>query len=172
MQTVNPRSVEARGIIGLADAYLNNRNHDERATILQLLTLSMCGGLQGLLKCPDVVSRHWEYLIGTSRADMVLFHIDNSVSIIEAKGPKKTAVEAASGIGQLLVYGATLPTAIGYVPTRLNLILAFPRLGNKDDEYALDVACNTAGVVPLRLASPEQVFQFADDEMAEIVTRG
>lgn len=172
MQTVSPRAVEAKGMVGLADAYLNNRNADEGATILQLLTLSMCGGLQGLLKCEEIVSRHWEYAIGASRADLVLFHIDSSVTIIEAKGPKKTAVEAAAGIGQLLVYGAMLPVVIGYRPTKLNLTLAFPRLGNASDEYALDVACNTAGVVPLRLASPKEVFGFADSHMAALVNRG
>lgn len=161
----SPRAIEATGPIGLVTAALSQpRRMDEGATILQLLWIAMCGGdaFGELLECPPIVSRHWEFQIEGFRADLVLFHIDGSVTIVEAKSQTRSVIELAGGIGQLLVYASALPKTLGYEPPETRLILAFPRIEEQQEDDSLNAACMAAGVRPLRLVSPAEMYRMVD----------
>lgn len=82
--------------------------NNERAATLMLRLVLACGDLPRMLKVPAIIGHRFEFSVGGGRIDLLLFHKDRSVSIVEVKAEFCMRVIAA-GIGQLCMYAVTLP---------------------------------------------------------------
>lgn len=91
----------ASGRIGRIAAATGN---PESWAALTLRILAMTGQLGQILHTSPVVRYQFEYSLGQHRADLVCWHKDGGVSIIEAKGGDGTLTEVVAGIGQVAMY--------------------------------------------------------------------
>lgn len=91
------------------------------------------------------------------RADLVIFHIDGSATVIEAKDGSKGYSHVVGGIGQAGLYASQLGSAKGGV-TRVRRCLMWSSTGDDVLDLLIGETCLKAGVVPLcRLSSYELV---------------
>lgn len=101
---------------GLHSLSRQTRNCEAWA-ILALRILAMTGQLVPILRCAPIARYSFEFSMGLNRADLVCWHEDGGVSIIEAKGGDGTLTSVVSGIGQVTMYallylqGCTKPPA-------------------------------------------------------------
>lgn len=76
----------------------------ESWAILVLQILAMSGRLDSLLRCAKVSRYLFEFSLGSFRADLVLWHDDGGVSIVEAKGAEGALTGVVSAFGQVSMY--------------------------------------------------------------------
>ena len=100
-----------------------------------------------------------EFPVNGGRIDLLLFHSDGGISIVETKGHGAPR-EIAGGIGQLHVYAVLLPQAMRRMPAPkyVNLVLA-AAVAHEDPERALTIAkaCESAHVRFLNLPTVKQM---------------
>ena len=118
---------------------------DESAAILQLKILLEMGALRSVLGVGEFRRHAFEYNLGSGRADLVLFHRDCGISIIEAKASNRCGVVAA-GIGQLFLYEAEARMKFKgpHAPKYVNKFLCAPMAA--EDAMPIWSACRLAGV--------------------------
>lgn len=114
----------------------------------------MAGGYEKLeraLDLPPIDIARFEFPLPCGRADLVLFHNDGTVTVIELKGPGDDR-KILAGIGQVTMYAVQ----IGYARTArcIRKILAAPVKG--EDSEHLAEACAAAGVRFVPLGTPEE----------------
>lgn len=132
---------------------------NEEAVMEQLRLMAACGDLASVLQCPSITQYAFELsLPGVGRADLVLFHDDGGVTLVEAKGPMDTR-SLACGIGQLFVYAGAIQRMRfgGRVPTSVGMFLVAPVTAEKSE--GVRRACELAGIGFLRLP-PFKQFKF------------
>jgi hypothetical protein len=98
----------------------------------------------------DTVTTEMSFKYG--RADIIIFHIDGSATVIEAKDGTKGYNHVVSGIGQVSLYASQLSNR------RVNLreirrALLWSSSGDHDEDDQIKEACSIAGVIPM-LRSP------------------
>jgi hypothetical protein len=76
----------------------------ESWAILVLQILAMSGRLDSLLRCSKVSRYLFEFSLGSFRADLVIWHEDGGVSIVEAKGAETALTGVVSAFGQVSMY--------------------------------------------------------------------
>jgi hypothetical protein len=127
----------------LAEAILNARSNEQAATTMLEMWLAF-GQLHRVLKTAPIARHRFEFRVEGGRIDLLLFHIDGGLSIVEAKAENQPVI-VAGGIGQLCMYAALLPAALGRMnPAYINRILVAPLAPEK----CIDLlkACELAGV--------------------------
>lgn len=90
------------------------------------------------------------------RADIVIFHIDGSASVIEVKDGSKGYGHVVSGIGQAGLYAAQLLMASS-VLTKIRKCLLWTSAGSTDLDFIIECVCEQAGVVALPWQSTAQL---------------
>lgn len=90
----------------------------------------------------------YEYAFKLGRADVIIFHVDGSASIIEVKDGGVGYMHVARGIGQVGLYAAQL-AALRTGLTKSRRCLLWTSTGRIEDDVLIEVACQQAGVVAL-----------------------
>ena len=90
----------------------------------------------------------YEMALKFGRADIVVFHIDGTASVIEVKDGTKGYNHVVSGIGQAGLYAAQLAATKGALK-RVRKCLLWSSTGNIELDGTIEGACLQAGVVPL-----------------------
>lgn len=98
------------------------------------------------MRAEDTIGYEMAFKYG--RADIVVFHVDGSASVIEVKDGTKGYAHVVAGIGQVALYAAQLGVR------RLNVrevrrCLLWSSTGNVFLDGVIEQACEDANVVPL-----------------------
>lgn len=81
------------------------------------------------------------------RADIVVFHIDGSASVIEVKDGTKGYGHVIQGLGQVGLYATQL--GMTRAGLKIRRCLLWTSTGNIDADATIEAACEQAGVVAL-----------------------
>jgi hypothetical protein len=128
----------------------NSARDNEAAGVLQLRIHLAAGELHTLLKVKPFTRHQFEFqLKGLGFADLVLFHADGGVTIIEAKGSDGNRM-VSSGIGQLFMYEAAYRLQASCSPAYVNKVLCAPV--GADKFMPTWRACELAGIRFIHLA--------------------
>lgn len=149
-------------VTDLMEEFINSKNN-EKSVIFTLRLFLACGVLESVLRVTKIHRYRFEFSVGGGRVDLLLFHKDGGVSIIEAKA--ENSVQTIScGIGQLFMYSAQLPAVMkkSKQPTYVNKILIAPIEAEKS--LVLIRACELAGVKFIHLA-PYSAFKSEIDRV-------
>ena len=143
------RRLEADGVMSA----INNLRDDESAAMVQLKIMLIAGDLCDLLGVADFRAYRFDFPLKTGRIDMLLFHHDGGVTIVEVKADNPNVLAIAVGIGRLHLHAASLPAALSssQQPTYINLILCAPIAPERS--LGLVSACDQAGVKFVHLGS-------------------
>jgi hypothetical protein len=95
------------------------------------------------------------------RADIVVFHIDGSASVIEAKDGSRGYTHVVAGIGQAGLYAAQLGMSKGGI-TKIRRCLLWTSTGNVDLDAVIETTCLKANVVPLPWGSIKEHIAYRD----------
>lgn len=90
----------------------------------------------------------YEMSLKFGRADIVVFHVDGSASVIEVKDGTKGYNHVVSGIGQAALYACQIAMIRGAV-RRVRKCLLWTSVGDIQADATIEQACEDAGVVPL-----------------------
>lgn len=120
---------------GLQSLSRQTRNSEGWA-ILALRILAMTGQLEPILRCAPIARYSFEFSMGLNRADLVCWHKDGGVSIIEAKGGDGTLTSVVAGIGQVAMYALIYLQGCAAPPAYLKKYVVAPV---PDDQVALCV---------------------------------
>ena len=115
---------------------------DNEKAVTQVLRLMLLfGDLQRVLKVKPISRYKFEFPVNSGRIDLLLFHNDGGISIVEAKADRLPR-EIALGIGQLCMYEAGLRKKMR--PAYINRILIAPI--KSENSLEIMSACELAGV--------------------------
>ena len=90
------------------------------------------------------------------RADIVIYHVDGSASVIEVKDGTKGYTHTVSGIGQATLYATQLAMSKGAV-NKVRRCLMWSSTGDIQLDVLIEIACEKAGVIPLPNASMKKI---------------
>lgn len=139
-----PQMGEPADLLDLANRMLRMQNNEEAMALMLRLMLTF-EDLEHAWSLPKVERHRFEFNLPGARIDLLLFHTDRSVSIVEAKAETDMRSTAA-GIGQLCLYAALLPQVLigDQSPALVRRILCAP----VEPEKSLNLmrACEMAGV--------------------------
>lgn len=125
----------------LAQKFVESR--DDEACIAGLLRLHcIFGHIQRMLRTSKIERYRFEFSVPCGRVDLVLFHSDGGISLVEAKG-RNSVRDVVGGIGQLFLYESAIRSmfpSVGYV----NRYLISPIQGGA--AASVERACALAGV--------------------------
>jgi hypothetical protein len=140
-------------------------DNNEKATTLMLKLFLTFDDLHLVLGVARIARHRFEFDVGGGRIDLLLFHVDGGVTIVEAKAESDTRT-IIGGIGQLCFYAAKLPKLLTHTakPKYVNMILAAPIKPEKS--LSIMDACNIAGVRFVHLA-PYSVLKASIDKAKE-----
>lgn len=118
---------------------------DEAAATTMLRLMLEFGQLERAWGLPRIHRHRFEYPVPGGRIDLLLFHADGGVSIVETKTPRSISGMAA-GIGQLCVYASLIRKALGdaYRPAYVRRILSVAI--EPEASLTIMAACEMAGV--------------------------
>lgn len=110
-----------------------------------------------------------EFVFRYGRADLVVFHVDGSASVIEVKDGTKGYGHVVAGIGQVALYACQLAMAKGTL-TKVRKCLLWTSPGSLETDAVIESACEAAGVIALPW--PELGLLMANSEAVRRVMRG
>jgi hypothetical protein len=141
--------------IELAVRFIKAENTESLAVLLLEAWLHT-GHLERALDLPKVHGSRFEFHVPGGRIDLLLFHEDGGMTILEAKGWAQPA-KIASGIGQLFYYASVLPSVLSarQQPKYLRKMLVAPV--SPQEAVPLLGACQSAGVDFRPLPTIDQV---------------
>ena len=90
----------------------------------------------------------YEMALKFGRADIVVFHIDGTASVIEVKDGTKGYNHVVSGIGQAGLYAAQLAATKGALK-RVRKCLLWSSTGSIELDGTIEETCEQASVIPL-----------------------
>jgi len=96
-----------------------------------------------------------EYPFRYGRADIVIFHVDGSGTVIEAKDGRVGYNGVARGIGQASLYAVQLG-ARKEIINHVRKALLFTGTGDGDCDRAIILACVAANTIPIQYPSHEE----------------
>lgn len=126
----------------LAQAFTESKD-DEACIALMLKLHCIFGDLRRLLGCAKIDRYRFEYPVRGHRVDLVLFHANDGISLIEIKG-QNAVREVVAGIGQLFLYESLFRESFPRAPTYIDKYLISPVQGLESEK--VDKACVAAGV--------------------------
>jgi len=118
--------------------------HGEKAVTRLLKNLLWVGKLSEAWDLSNVLWHEFEFPLPRGKADLVLFHADGTISVVEAKDRLDTR-QIVAGIGQLSMYAVQV--GFSRSNTGIRKILTVPVEGKSDDALLIDQACRDAGVI-------------------------
>lgn len=86
-------------------------NNSEKSVMLMLELFLRMGDLERAINVPKITGYRFEFPVASGRIDLLLFHADKSMTIIEAKAEYSFPAIVA-GIGQLCMYAVKLPAKL------------------------------------------------------------
>lgn len=110
----------------------------------------------------------FEFALKMGRVDAVIFHVDGSVSIIEAKDGTRGYTHVAQGIGQLSLYAVQFAMAGISGVHIIRRCLHWTSVGSAEEDALLELACEQAGVIPMPNASLKVLLAAISPEAAEM----
>jgi len=126
--------------------------HSESFLVKVFLNLIRRDGGETRIPCHPDDKVIVEYKLIYGRADIVIFHIDGSISVIEAKDANDVR-SVVAGIGQVGMYASQI-NANGMVVRRC---LLFNSIGNEQQDLLVENACLEAGVIPLSIPPLDEI---------------
>jgi hypothetical protein len=147
-ENMTKTEIEQRMIDDGIIAYFNNMQSNESSVIVQLKILLITGDFNKLFKCGSISRYRFEYTIDKFRIDLILFHNDGGISIIEAKSGGFLR-EVVAGIGQLFAYELYISDKFKEAKY-INKILC--STSDVKESSKLIRICNNAGVKFVQLA--------------------
>ena len=119
----------------------------EAAAVVTLRVMLHSGRrFERLWGVPRIERYRLEVSLPGGRVDVVLFHADGSVSLVEVKSAIVSRREVLAGVGQLCYYATQAPRSLRIAPgVTLRRILCAPV--EPEDMLALTPACDMAGVM-------------------------
>lgn len=97
-----------------------------------------------------------EFSMKVGRADLVVFHIDGSASVIEVKDGATGYRDVVAGIGQVSLYACQLGLKDGSIKS-VRRVLAWDSMNSNEHNQLVTEACKSAGVIPVKLPSKAQI---------------
>lgn len=141
----DPKNVIDWSVIGGAPI-----GHGIEADILRLFKMAAGSSVQFEDRIPltklDTIVYEMSFRFG--RADIVVFHVDGSASVIEVKDGTKGYNHVVSGIGQAGLYAAQLAMSKGTL-TKVRKCLLWTSTGNVALDALIEVVCEQANMVPM-----------------------
>jgi hypothetical protein len=98
----------------------------------------------------------YEMALKFGRADIVVFHVDGSASVIEVKDGTKGYNHVVAGIGQATLYAVQLASRKDAVK-RVRRCLLWSSAGSHLLDGVIEETCEQAGVIPLPWPSMRQL---------------
>jgi len=97
------------------------------------------------------VTYQFEFPVPRGRADIVMFHLDGTATVIEVKDGSSGLQSVLAGIGQVTCYAVQIGMSRGMTKA-VRKVLAFSRM-RLDDEDLVSASCLKAGVIPIELGN-------------------
>lgn len=96
----------------------------------------------------------FEMVLQRCRADAVIFHVDGTITAIEAKDGSHGYRSVVAGIGQVGYYATLLGSQNTGMKVRRALL--WSKTGSKDEDESIKKACELSGVVPALFERPAE----------------
>lgn len=129
----------------IAERFINSKN--DESCIADLFKIHcLFNQTAKMLQTSKIVRYRFEYPVNGGRIDLVLFHEDDGISLIEIKSGYR-AREIVAGIGQLFMYESMFMDSFKgkLLPKYLNKYLIFPSISEVSDLY-VEKTCELAGI--------------------------
>lgn len=107
-----------------------------------------CGKLEDRIPMTVADAVVYEMAFKFGRADIVVFHVDGSASVIEVKDGTKGYTHVVAGIGQASLYAVQVAATKGAV-SKVRKCLLWTSTGSVELDALIELACGSAGVIPL-----------------------
>lgn len=151
-KALKPFTLDMDEVIAERDRLLATRTqpHGTEAYLVQVFMESMETGhfderLPITAACSAVCEQPFKY----GRADIVIYHCDGSVSVIEAKNGDAGYTQVVSGIGQSTLYAVQIATK--GIAKKVRRCLLWSGTGDSELDAMIDIACTEAGVISLSM---------------------
>ena len=129
----------------IAERFINSKN--DESCIADLFKIHcLFNQTAKMLQTSKIARYRFEYPVKGGRIDLVLFHEDDGISLIEIKSGHG-AREIVAGIGQLFMYESMFMDSFKgkTLPKYLNKYLIFPSISEITDSY-VERSCEVAGI--------------------------
>lgn len=100
---------------------------------------------------------HTEMAFRYGRADVVMFHLDGSATVVEVKDGAKGYTHVIQGIGQAGLYATQL--ALKGTVRKVRRALLWTTIGDPMGDAMIEMACEEAGLIPLPWASLRAILE-------------
>lgn len=127
----------------------------EKDLIKQFRELFETGNYDDLIPLTAADTIVYEQAFKFGRADIVVYHCDGSVSVVEAKNGAVGYTHVVSGIGQATMYAVQI--ASKGVARRVRRCLLWTGTDNLELDGLIDIACEMAGVVSLPMPTMQML---------------
>lgn len=126
-------------------------SYSEKYTVDMIHMVLILEDGESVLKVPKIERYRLEFNLKGARADILLYHKDGGITIVEVKSDSSVR-DVAAGIGQLCWYEALIPNVFkGNQPKYVRKLLVTTL--SPDKAGGVDKACKTAGVQLVLLKS-------------------
>ena len=142
------------GVHAVRNALIANRkvpHGTERDLVRQFREMFDTGRHETLIPMTSADTVVYEQAFKYGRADIVVYHCDGTVSVIEAKNGAVGYSHVVAGIGQAGLYALQIATKAMF--KRVRRCLLWSSTGNLELDSLIDLACEQAGVVSLAMPS-------------------
>lgn len=131
----------------------------EAEVVAAFLVTHEAGRYDEAIPCGPADTIVTEMALRFGRADIVVFHVDGTASVVEAKDGAKGYTHVVGGIGQASLYAAQLAMTKGALRA-VRKCLMWSTTGDTLLDALICAACESAGVVPMPMqAAPELVMR-------------
>lgn len=120
----------------------------EAAVVRAFLVTHQCGQYDDAIPCSAADTIVTEMALKYGRADIVVFHLDGTASVIEAKDGSRGYTHVVGGIGQAALYATQLAMTKGALRA-VRKCLMWSSTGDVMLDALICTACELAGVVPM-----------------------
>lgn len=124
--------------------------HGRESDIVRLFmqTTKIVGALDDAIPMTIFDTVVCEMAFKFGRADIVIFHVDGSASVIEVKDGNKGYNHVVAGIGQAALYAAQLGMNRGAL-TKVRKCLLWTSIGDVSADLMVALACEASNTVPM-----------------------
>jgi hypothetical protein len=139
----------------------------ERHLVVSFIQMQACGHYETDIPMSpeDTIVEEMSFRYG--RADLVVFHIDGTASVIEAKDGSKGYSHVVAGIGQASLYASQLAMTRGALK-KVRRCLMWSSTRDEGLDALIWATCKTAGVVPLIRASGQEMVEVARQGLRDV----
>jgi len=121
---------------------------------LEVATFKLGVAFEGIpISIHDTIRKEFSFSYG--RADIVIFHIDGTVTVIEAKDGKQGYGHVVSGIGQVTLYATQLANKKVNIK-KVRRCLLWSTTGDKKLDDIIIESCKSADVIPMLRKSTKE----------------